>query len=390
MQNFDVTVPIVSLADNTLEIDEKEIRTRMGYLAADCLKALDTALADPSTTSMGKALHFTADVVCSGGYYLWQKFCYEYAIDHIGLSSLKIFQYLIARFKDIDKQYEALPADTFYGSEAIQRRLSEVIITLQCSPRRGKVKIPTVGSETHRNATWLNGVRRAPESAAVRRVYIRSSDLIELYIAANEMIYACKEGALERALFWVKWVADEDAAIKKESGGGLTNSDHGVALSSKGKGRASPIHFLFLCAFEFYKEAATANPPTIKMNEEVAALVYLYKTAPTSILTGRKRTELLIILLQVLCEVPKWKNPVAGPVFKDPVLISRTVAQAPMFFKEILARPAPRKVIKKQGKPKKAKKTGENMSTEEKLAAFDAAVNKMYGLEPTGGAGGTR
>jgi hypothetical protein len=129
---------------------------------------------------------------------------------------------------------------------------------------------------------------------------------------------------------------------------------------------------------------ATANPPIIKMNDEVAAIVYLYKSAPTSILSARKRTELLIILLQVLCEVPKWKNPIAGPVFKDPVLISRTVSQAPMFFKEILARPAPRKIIKKQGKPKMKKKiNGENMSTEEKLAAFDAAVNKIYGLDNT-------
>lgn len=387
MQNFDVAIPMVTINDNLPELDEKEIRTRMGYLAADCLKALDAALADPSTTSMGKALHFTADVVCSGGYYLWQKFCYEYAIDHIGLASLKIFQYLIARFKEIDKQYEALPADTFYGSEVLQRRLAEIIITLQSSPRKGKVKIPAVGPETHRNATWLNGVRRAPESAAVRRVYTRSSDLIELYIAANEMIHACKEGALERALFWVKWVADEEAAIKKESGGGLTTSDHGIALSKSAKGKANPIHFLFLCAWEFYKELATANPPVIKMNDEVSALVYLYKTAPTSILTGRKRTELLIILLQVLCEVPKWKNPIAGPVFKDPVHISRTVSQAPMFFKEILARPAPKKIIKKQGKAKTKKKTGENLTTEEKLAAFDAAVNKMYGIETTGNSG---
>ena len=387
MQNFDVTIPMVTINENLPELDEKEIRTRMGYLAADCIKALDNALADPSATSMGKALHFTADVVCSGGYYLWQKFCYEYAIDHIGLASLKIFQYLIARFKELDKQYEALPADTFYSSEVLQRRLAEIIITLQSSPRKGKVKIPAVGPETHRNATWLNGVRRAPESAAVRRVYTRSSDLIELYIAANEMIHACKEGALERALFWVKWTADEEAAIRKDSGGGLTTSDHGIALSKGGKGKANPIHFLFLCAWEFYKELATATPPVIKMNDEVSALVYLYKTAPTSILTGRKRTELLIILLQVLCEVPKWKNPVAGPVFKDPVHISRTVSQAPMFFKEILARPAPKKIIKKQGKAKTKKKTGENLTTEEKLAAFDAAVNKMYGIETGGGSG---
>lgn len=382
MQNYDVSVPVLSLnlggGIGGPELPENEIRTRKGYLAADCLRALDLALQDPSVTSMGKALHFTADVICSGGYYLWKRSCYEYAINHIGLASIKIFGYLNKRFDELDKEYERLPSDIFYASDILQRRIGEIVLVLQNSPRRGALKIPAVGPETHRNATWLAGVRRAPDSSAVQKHWIRSSDLHELFVAANEMIYACKEGALERALFWLKWTINEDNAVKKEGGGGLTNSDHGIAISVKGKGRVTPLHFLFVCTVEAYKEIAATG--TIKMNEEIRALVWLYTSAPPSVLTMRRRMDLLIILLQVICEVPKWKSPLAGPLVKDPVQLSRTVAQTPLFFKEVLALPAPSKTIKKVGKPKLKKKTASgDLSTEDKLAAFDAAVNQFYG-----------
>ncbi len=378
MQNFDVSIPMLSLADNSIDIDEKEIRTRKGYLAADCLKALDNALQDASVVSMGKCLHFTADIVCSGGYALWKRFCYEYAIDHIGIASMKIFGFLINSFNELDKEFDRLPDNEFYANELIQKKIGQIILVIQQSPRRGKLKWPTIGKETHRNGSWLTGVRRAPDSSAVQKIWIRSSDLMELFIAGNEMLYACKEGALERALFWVKWTYEEDAAIKKENGGGLTTSDHGIALSAKnGKGRATPINFLMLCAIEAYKEAAAAG--TIKMNPEVSALFTLYKNSLPGLLTGRKKIELLVILIQILCEVPKWKNPVAGPLVKDVVVLSRTVAQVPVFFREILALAPPKKQIKKVGKPKKKKVEAGPLSTEAKLNMIDAMVNNYHG-----------
>ncbi len=386
MQNFDVSIPMLSLADNSIDIDEKEIRTRKGYLAADCLKALETALQDASVVSMGKCIHFTADIVCSGGYALWKRFCYEYSIDHIGIASMKIFGFLISSFNELDKEFDRLPDNEFYANELIQKKIGQIILVIQQSPRRGKLKWPTVGKETHRNSIWLSGVRRAPDSSAVQKIWIRSSDLMELFIAGNEMIYACKEGALERALFWIKWTYEEDAAIKKENGGGLTTSDHGIALSAKnGKGRATPINFLMLCAIEAYKEAATTG--TIKMNQEVSSLFTLYKNSLPGLLTGRKKIELLVILIQILCEVPKWKNPIAGPLVKDVVVLTRTVAQVPLFFREILALAPPKKQIKKVGKPKKKKVEVGPLSTEAKLNMIDAMVNQYHGGNVMTGSG---
>jgi hypothetical protein len=79
MQSLDVTVPMVPITAAPTQDDDtpQNLRTRMGYLASDCLKSMENSLGDISTTSMGRVLHFTADVVCSGGFQLWQLFFYE-------------------------------------------------------------------------------------------------------------------------------------------------------------------------------------------------------------------------------------------------------------------------------------------------------------------------
>ncbi len=374
MQDVTVSVPILTVTPGSFDPDTI-LKSRMGYAANDCIKALETALSDPSTTSMGRALHFSADMVCSGGYNMWRKFCYEYAFDHVGLASLRVFHYLNGRFRELDAAWDKMPSEDFYASEEIQRKIGEVVLVLQASPRAGKLKWPAVGKETHKNPTWLSSTRRAPDSSAVQKVWSRGTDMNELFVAGNELLYACGEGALERALFWLKWVIEEDTMVKKEMGGGLTTNDHGINGGKKAK--ASPVHFLFKCCIEKYKEMAAKG--LLRMNDEVQALATLYINAPPALLTGRRKLDIVIILLQVLCEVPKWKVPAAGPVVKDPVVLGRAVAQVPAFFKEVLSRPAPSKIIKKQP-VKKVKKGLELGSTDSKLALLDKVANSFYGM----------
>jgi hypothetical protein len=374
MQSLDLTVPVVSLQFNVPvgEGDDlpQNLRTRMGYLASDCLKAMETALGDLSTASMGRVLHFTADVVCSGGFALWQRFCYEYAIDHIGLASIRIFYYLRARFRDLEAEFNRLPDEDFYRSGIIQRRIAEIMLVLQKSPRRGKAKMPTVTAETHRNQNWLLGAKRAPESAVVRRIFNRSTDLQELSVATNEMLHACTEGAIERALFWMKWIMEEDAALRKETGGGLTSAERGGQ-----KGKNSVAYFLMVACVEAYKELAAKG--AVRMNEEVQALVELFK-ATSSPLTARRKLDLLVIMLQLLVEVPKWRVPAAQPVVNDPTMLARATEQAPTFFAEVLLKPAPRKTIKKVAAPRK-KKAGPQSALEQRLAAFDSMMMNVSG-----------
>jgi hypothetical protein len=379
MQSLDVTVPVVALQFNVPVAEGEDLpqnlRTRMGYLASDCLKAMETALGDLSTASMGRVLHFTADVVCSGGFALWQRFCYEYAIDHIGLASIRIFYYLKARFRDLEAEFNRLPDEDFYRSGIIQRRIAEIMLVLQGSLRRGKAKMPSVPAETHRNQNWLLGSKRAPESVVVRRIFNRSTDLPELAIATNEMLHACTEGAIERALFWMKWTMEEDAALRKETGGGLTSADRGGQ-----KGKNSLAYFLMVACVEAYKELAAKG--SVRMNEEIQALVELFKST-SSPLTARRKLDLLVIMLQILVEVPKWKVPAAQPVVKDPTVLARATEQAPTFFGEVLLKAAPRKTIKKVVAPRK-KKGGPQTALEQRLAAFDTMMMNIG----TGGGNG--
>jgi hypothetical protein len=334
---------------------------------------METSLGDMSTTALGRVLHFTADVVCSGGFALWQRFCYDYALDHIGLASIRIFYYLRARMRDLETEFNRLPDEDFYVSPQIQRRIAEIMIVLQGSPRRGKVKLPTVPPTTHKNSEWLQNAKRAPDVAAVRRIFNRSTDQQELLIAANEMVHACTEGAIERALFWMKWALEEDALLRKEPIGGLTSADRGGF-----KGKASVVYFLMVACVEAYKELAARQ--LIKMNEEVQSIIELFKSI-TSPLTGRRKLDLLILLLQVLVEVPKWKAPVAQPVTRDPAFLERATHQAHTFFAEVLAKPSPKKTIKRVAAPRKKKGT---TALETQINALDSAIMNFYGAPGPG------
>lgn len=374
MQSLDVTVPMIPMVAAPTQDDDtpQNLRTRMGYLASDCLKSMENSLGDISTTSMGRVLHFTADVVCSGGFQLWQRFCYEYALDHIGLASIRIFYYLRARFRELEAEFNRLPDEDFYVAPAIQRRIAEIMIVLQHSPRRGKAKMPAVPTETHKNASWLQNAKRAPTIGGVQRLFNRSTDQVELLVAAQEMIHSCTEGAIERALFWMKWALEEDAVLRKDGLGGLTSTDRGGF-----KGRASVVYFLMVACVEAYKELAGRQ--LIRMNEEVQAIIELFKST-TSPLTGRRKIDLLVLLLQVLVEVPKWRNPVAQPVTRDPGFLERATGQVHTFFAEVLSKPAPRKTIRRVAAPRKKK--GAN-PLEMQLNAFDAAIMNFYGTNGT-------
>ena len=86
-----------------------EIRTRAGYLARDALRAFLLALSDKSSVSAGQAIHHSADLVTSGALEAWMKQCWDYAFDHIGLASPRIFVYLKKRMADIDKIVTKFP-----------------------------------------------------------------------------------------------------------------------------------------------------------------------------------------------------------------------------------------------------------------------------------------
>ena len=85
----------------TFEINEEKINkkdeeavTRCGYKPGDSLRAYEAALLETGAVATGKTLHFSADILCSGGYDVWVRSLWEFAIDHVGVSSPRLFVYL--------------------------------------------------------------------------------------------------------------------------------------------------------------------------------------------------------------------------------------------------------------------------------------------------------
>jgi hypothetical protein len=355
-------------------------RTRFGYLVPEAYAYYEQALGESGAVASGKVLHFAADLICSGGLDIWIRGAYSYAIQKIGLSSPRIFVYLRQRCAELDKKQEQLPQEAFYSHPDVQSIVSEVVLVLQIAPRRAKIAWPKI-DENAKRPGWLRGVAGAPETAAVKRVWTSDGDTAPLYLVGNELCKAISEGATERALFWIRWVIEEDARVRKETKGhGLSTRDRGPPTASP-KSRTEAGHYCADLLREVYRELAAKQ--LVRMHEEFTELWNLWRGSEKR-MPARLRRDCLGIMTQICCEVPKWKVPAAPALVGDPVRLSRAVGQAGMFFREVLSCPAlpPEKNLKpkmmKGERQKKTKVASEKeerqMSLDEHLSAYDAAM----------------
>jgi len=78
---------------------EAELTSRSGYEVKDIVRSFLQTMGEPGAIASGKLLHYTADMISSGGLLLFERLCYEYAFDHIGIASPRIFYYLQNKFK---------------------------------------------------------------------------------------------------------------------------------------------------------------------------------------------------------------------------------------------------------------------------------------------------
>jgi hypothetical protein len=366
----------------TVQEEEPDIRTRSGYLPSDCLKAFLASLGSSGVLNTGKALHFATDLVCSGGYTVWVRALWDFALEHIGIGSPRIFVYLKKRISELDELVSRLDEDALYKDGEFQTRVCELIFVIRECPLRTRIPWPKVGPETHRDG-WLRAVNtNATETQVVRRVFQPSGDLYPLHTISCEILKSCSEGATEKVLFWMRWAMEEDARLRKEnSGAGLSTIDRGPAnLGSRQ--RTDVGYFLVQLFVEAYKEYAAKQ--VIRMSEEFQTLSDLYRGGEKRI-GSKGRKEILALMAQILCEVPRWKVPAAPTLIKDPAALSRAIQQSPNFFREVLANPkvvlSGSKTIFTTGKQsvtqKEKAKQGTTMET--KFQAFDVAMEAYLG-----------
>lgn len=363
---------------------EQQIRTRCGYKPNEVVQSLVKKFSETGSVSTGSVLHFTADLVCSGGLNSFLRVIWDYALLHIGIASPRVFVYLKQRTKDILNMIKTLPDETAYSTEEFQIRIGELVLVLRDAPTRSIVPWPKVGQETH-DEGWIRAIKidTVTESAAVRIVWAPEGDMGILRTAGSYLCRAINDGSVDKALFWVKWLFEEDVLVRKmQKGASLSSVERGPAgLSSK---QRTDVSFFILQLYgEIYKELASKQ--LVRMHEEFQALVELWRDPPKGLAPTAKR-QIFTILTQILAEVPRWKVPAAPALIRDPTFLSRAVRTTPKFFQEVLAYDAPRastelqKAFKTKGaKPNKVKEKAKSAAVSQ-MEAFDKAMEAYMGL----------
>jgi hypothetical protein len=360
-----------------LENKELEITSRTGYLLKDLARSFIQTLGEAGSVSSGKVIHYTADMVTSGGLQLWQKLCWDYAYEHIGVASPRIFHYLFRKFKELNEKGAKLTFEVFINSKEIQEQVSEIVLILQNCPKKSKPKYPSVPSDTHENDNWLRSVLRTTDKAAVRKVWQRNTDLEPMLHAGNEMVHAITEGATERALFWIKWLMEEDAIIRKKFGSGLTTLERGPA-HLKPNQKTSVGYYLIAILAEVYKEFATKG--MVRMHEEFQSLLDIYRWSDSKN-TQRRKMDTIAVMIQILTDVPKWKVPAAPSLVTDQTQLNRVIQLSETFFKEVLFLPLPAKLLPQTVsglKQKKVKEKSKEDILQQRLAMIDQVAMSYY------------
>ena len=357
------------------ENKELEITSRMGYQLKDLARSFGVSLGETGPVAIGKLLHFTADMITSGGLALWQRLLWDHTFDHIGVASPRIFLYLLRKFKLLGDHVRKLAFDAFCHSQEVHELTAEIALIVQGCPKKPKIKYPTIPTETHDNDDWLRLALTTTDKAVVRRVWRRDSDMEPMLHAGNQMVFSITEGATEHALFWVKWLFEEDGIARKKYGQGLTTAERGPATLKTAQ-RTGMGYYLAMILAEAYKEFAEKG--MIRMNEEFQSLLDLYRSSDTP---PRRKMDTLAIMIQLLVEVPKWKVPAAPPIHQDPGHLQRIVTQSASFYREVLSHPIPRRLLpdKVVGlKQKKAKEPTKEEKLQKQLELMDQAMMSFY------------
>lgn len=355
------------------------VRTRFGYDARDCVKSLQEVLSQSGPAATGKALHYTADLICSGGFEIWIRLIWSFVFQHVHLTSLRIFVYLQQRTRDLEEALKVLDIEEAYKSAEFQHRVSELAIVVQTLPRQSKVIWPKIPEETH-DKIWLQSVPKVKDSDAVNKVWDSQHDQPLLRFVGNQILFACQEVNVERALFWLKWLLDEDKRVRKTMNGlGSLTTSRRSGLGGVKVDKSEIGFYIAAVLAEAYKDLARRG--LVRMHEEFQELLNLWRGKQAR-LSAKQKQECLAFMILVITEVPRWKVPAAQPLIKDPTVMSRAVQQSVRFFQEILVKPKVNSIMPKDitgGKTTKKSKAvlvnmGKQDSSDDKMRLMDEMV----------------
>ena len=149
------------LSLSVIKEDEVKPQTRCGYDPYEAIKEFNKSLSQAGAMNTGRALHFAADIVTSGGIDAFIKTLWDFALSHIGLASPRIFIYLKKRIEEIQELLKRLPDEDAYKTEEFQVRIGELVLVIRDAPTKTMIAWPKVGAETHYDG-WISAAVAYP------------------------------------------------------------------------------------------------------------------------------------------------------------------------------------------------------------------------------------
>ena len=366
---------VITVPQNTVvkKIEKPSVRTRFGYDARDCVRTLQEVLSQSGPSATGKALHYSADLICSGGFEIWIRLIWSFVFQHVHPTSLRIFVFLQEKTVVLEKLVAGVDLEELYRDPDFQKKASEIVLVVQTLPRQGKITWPKVPDDTH-EPEWISTNPAPKDSEAVRKVWSSQHDLPVLRFVGNQVLQGCEEVNIEKALFWLKWLLDEDKRVRSQGAGYTLTTSRRTGSGSIKPDKYEIGYYLVAVLAEAYKDLARRG--LVRMHEEFQSLIDLYK-GKMSRVTSRQKQECLALMVLVIAEVPRWKIPAVQPLIKDVVIMSRAVEQSVRFFQEVIQKPPVPSVVPKDvvgGPMKKVKPTEKLSSTEEQMRLMDEMV----------------
>jgi hypothetical protein len=290
----------------------------------------------------------------------------------VHLASLRIFVFLQERTKILEERLGDLDMEALYRDPEFQKKASEVVLVIQTLPRQYKITWPKVPEDTH-EPLWIQSHSSVKDSEAVRKVWIPQHDQPIMRLVGNQILQACEEVNIEKALFWLKWLLEEDKKIRAQGAGYSLTTSRRTGTGSVKPDKAEIGYYIAAVLAEAYKDLARRN--LVRMHEEFQSLIDLWRGKQAR-LSSKQKQECLALMILVISEVPRWKIPAAQPLVKDAIIMSRAVEQSVRFFQEVVAKPPVVSVVPKDivGGQKKVKLVGKPTIIEDQMRLMDEMV----------------
>jgi len=358
--------------EKKIKSERPSVKTRFGYDARDCVRTLQEVLSQAGSSATGKAMHYSADLICSGGFEIWIRLIWSFVFQHVHLASLRIFVFLQEQTTALEKRLGEFDMEALYRDPEFQKKASEIILVVQTLPRQYKITWPKVPEDTH-NPAWIQSHSSVRDSDAVRKVWIPQHDQPIMRLVGNQILQACEEANIEKALFWLKWLLEEDKKVRAQGAGYSLTTARRTGTGSVKLDKAEIGYYIAAVLAEAYKDLARRN--LVRMHEEFQSLIDLWRGKQAR-LSSKQKQECLALMILVISEVPRWKVPAAQPLIKDAIIMSRAVEQSVHFFQEVISRPPVPSVVPKDivGQKKVVKIANKPTSAEDQMRLMDEMV----------------